>query len=362
MVFDFKNLIAENSINTNNIITNSSIQECYFVDSLNFITESVKEFNNYKKELYVNILESGENYEIITESFSNFFDKAKEIIKKFLLYIKSMFNRFITLLHKSINNEKHIISQKKELNKFNDSHNFTIEGYEYTFKDNIPCIRTTISYKKDFVKLDFDDILKEKDPNKVVKMIDAQYGRLVQELNNDRYDVFRQEVISGDSPIYVEDFAKELSAVYRNGAYEKDTITIDSYKVSTSLDRFENRKEIETSIKKTKDSIEREYERVKKSIENMISRNKDNDIHKLLNIEINGDYDAYSSPVYVTQEALAKVDLFLKAKVSEIVELSNIHTMAFSYKLDAINECIKQDKQILYTALNRIQKDTKDGE
>ena len=359
MVFDFKNLIAENAISTNNVLVNSSIEESYFTNTLQFLTESIRELNNYKKELYVNILESGEDYEVITESFSDFFAKAKEIIQKFLKYIKSLFDRFIIALKRFVNSEKHLLKNKDKLKKFNSNHEFDYEGYEFTFNDNIPSIEAEATFKKDFVELDFDDILNEKDPNKVVNMINTQHSKLKNELNNDRYDVFRQEVIMADRPIYADDFVEELFMVYRNGQSSKDEITIDQAKVMECLARIENYKSFETSVKKTKDKIEREYERVKKSIENMISRNKDNDIDKLLSIEIKGNYDAYSSPVQVSSEALAKIDLFLKTKVSEVIELSNIHALAFSYKLDAIHECYKQDKQILYRALNKIQKDVK---
>ena len=359
MVFDFKNLIVENAINTNNVLVNSSIEESYFTDTLRFLTESTRELNNYKKELYVNILESGEDYEIITESFSDFFTKAKEIIIKFLKYIKSLFDRFITSLHKFVNSEKHLIKNKDKFKKFNINHEFDFEGYIFTFNDNIPSIEAEAAFKKDFVELDFDEILKEQDPKKVVDIINSQHSKLKDELNNDRYNVFRQEVIMADSPIYSEDFIQELSAVYRNGAYSKEDITIDQTEVLKSLSRIENYKNFETSIKKTKDKIEREYDKVKKSIENMVKRNKDADVNKLLSIEINGEYDGYSAPVQVSSEALAKIDLFLKTKVSEVLELSNIHALAFSYKLDAVHECYRQDKQILYRALNKIQKDVK---
>lgn len=359
MVFDFKNLIVENAINTNNVLVNSSIEESYFTDTLRFLTESTKEFNNYKKELYVNILESNEDYDVVTESFSDFFAKAKELIKKFLKYIKSLFDRFITSLHRFVNSEKHLIKNKEKFKKFNSNHEFDFEGYEFTFSDNIPSIEAEAAFKKDFVELDFDEILKETDPKKVIAMIDGQHAKLKDNLNNDRYNVFRQEVIMGDRPIYSEDFIEELSAVYRNGAYSKEDITIDQTEVLKSLARIENYKTFENSVKKTKDKIDREYDRVQKSIENMIKRNKDGDVDKLLSIEINGDYDAYSTPLQVSSEALAKIDLFLKTKVSEVIELSNIHALAFSYKLDAIHECYKQDKQVLYRALNKIQKDIK---
>lgn len=361
MLFDFKNLMVENTLQSENVFVNSAIEESYFINTLDYITESLKEFNSYKRELYIGILESGEDYNIVNESFSDFFVKAKELIDKFLKFIKSLFDKFITSLNRFISSEKYLIKNKDKLKKFGAKHEFDIEGFEFAFNDKIPAIEAEAAFKKDFIQLDFDDILKEKDPEKVVAMIDAQHSRLKADLNNDRYDVFRQEVIMADSPIHKDDFATELFATYRSGENMKSEITIDNVKVMNALGRLENHKSFQASVKKTKEKIERDYEKVKKSIDNMILRNKDNDVEKLLSIEIRGDYDAYSSPVQLSSQALSKLDLFLKTKVSEIVELSNIHAMAFSYKLDAIHDCYRQDKQILYKALAMIHKEEGKG-
>ena len=358
MVFNFNNLITENAVNNDNIIIASAIEESYFSNTLNFLTECTKELKVYQKELYVNILESGEDYDVINESFSGFFGKIKEIIDKFLKYIKSLADRFILNLNKFIKSDKYILKHKTELTKYDpEKHDFNFEGYTYTFNDNIPSIEAKAVFNKDFVELDFDNIMELKSPEKIAAAIKAQHAKLNKELKLDRYDVFRQEVICADKPIEAADFADELFMVYRNGSMEKDHIVTTSEFIHQSLARFQNYKQLETSVKKTKDKIEREYNEVKKSVENMIYRNKDKDINKLLSIEIRGEYDGANNPIYLSSEAMTNVDLFIKSKVQEITQLSTIHALAFSYKLDAMAEAFKQDKQVLYRALNNIMKD-----
>ena len=360
MVFNFNNLITENALNTNNVLMNSSIEESYFATTLGFVTESMREYRTYNKELYKSILESGEDYEVITESFSDFFTKIKELIEKFLKFIKSLFDRFIATLNRFVSSEKYLIKHKADFGKFNtERHGFTFEGYDYTFVDNIPSIEAAAAFNKDFVGLDFDGIMSLKDTDKITAKIAAQHGALNRELATDRYDVFRQEVISADAPIEAADFAKELFMVFRNGDDVKEELEITNSRVIESLARLQNHKQFQTSVKKTKDKIEREYNAVKKSVENMIYRNKDKDVNKLLSVEIRGEYDGSSTPILLSSEAMTKVDLFIKTKIKEINELSSIHALAFSYKLDAISECYKQDKAILYRALNKIQKDLK---
>lgn len=358
MVFDFNNLITENVVNNNNIVINSTIEESYFDNTLSFITECNRELKVYQKELYVNILESGEDYEVINESFSSFFSKIKEIIDKFLKYIKSLCDRFILNLNRFIKNDKYILKHRSEFTKFDpDKHDFRFEGYNYTFSDNIPLVEAKAVFNKDFIELDFDNIMELESPEKITAAIKAQHVKLNKELKSDRYDVFRQEVICADRPIEAADFADELFMVYRNGSMEKEDIVTTTEFINKSLARFQNYKQLETSIKKTKDKIEREYNEVKKSVDNMIYRNKDKDINKLLSIEIRGDYDGANNPIYLSPEALTNVDLFIKSKIQEITQLSSIHALAFSYKLDAISESYKQDKRVLYIALNNIMKD-----
>ena len=358
MVFNFNNLITENAVNNNNLVISSTIEESYFGNALNFITECNRELKVYQKELYVNILESGEDYDIINESFSSFFGKIKQIIDKFLRYIKSLVDRFILNLNRFIKNDKYILKYKTELAKYDsDKHDFRFEGYNYTFSDDIPSIEAKAVFNKDFIELDFDDIMKLDSPEEITAAINKQHSKLKNELKTDRYDVFRQEVIGADRPIEAADFADELFMVYRDGAMGKDDIVTTSKFIHESLARFQSYKQLEASVKKTKDKIEREYNEVKKSVENMIYRNKDKDINKLLSIEIRGDYDGANTPIHLSSEAMTNVDLFIKSKIQEITQLSSIHALAFSYKLDAIAESYKQDKQVLYRALNNILKD-----
>jgi hypothetical protein len=78
-----------------------------------------KSYNEAVKEFYKNIMESEDNQEIITESFEGFFDRAKEIIKKFLAFIKKIFAKFVTKLNSLFKSEKYLeknmIENKEEM-------------------------------------------------------------------------------------------------------------------------------------------------------------------------------------------------------------------------------------------------------
>ena len=67
-------------------------------------------------------------------------------------------------------------------------------------------------------------------------------------------------------------------------------------------------------------------------------------MEKLSNTSVKANSDIYN-----------KIDLYMRAKVTQIQTMSSIHTQAFSAKLQAAKDNFVQNKQILYKALSKIQ-------
>lgn len=49
-----------------------------------------------------------------------------------------------------------------------------------------------------------------------------------------------------------------------------------------------------------------------------------------------------------------KLNNYMKVQSAKVNEMCTIHTQAFTAKLEAAKDCFKQDKKILYKALNKI--------
>ena len=58
----------------------------------------------------------------------------------------------------------------------------------------------------------------------------------------------------------------------------------------------------------------------------------------------------------MSADLMQQIDIFVKQQVDRIQEYSNIHTLAFAAKLDAMKESAKQDKNTLYTAISKVQR------
>ena len=111
--------------------------------------------------------------------------------------------------------------------------------------------------------------------------------------------------------------------------------------------------------------IERDYEQVKKQVKDITRRNGDLNLSAFIdrlpqemqgNIKKSKDSTDNQQGFSMSADLMYKLDLYTKAKVDQITEFSNIHTLAFSAKLDALKESYKQDRALLYTALLKIQR------
>lgn len=354
-----------NSLNTNNNVNvklenmvEVPLTESYFEQTLDFIIETKREFNNATMGLNKAIMESAGDEYVINESFAEFFNKAKRIIEKFLKYIKSIYDRFVTKLAQYIKSDTYLKKHKSDFQKFSSDDYFDISGFNFTFKDDIPRINALAEFNSDFVKLSLDGV-DIKNTEAIKDKIAAVHNELNTLLGDGYYDKFRRDVIDADAPISMEEFAKKLFCVYRDGESEKDNITVKKDFVMDAYTAFEDYKSFVGRVRNNKISIDQQYEAIKKQLTTLVNTNysKSGD---MINIILPDDGD--QTRIQYNKGLLTAMDTFVKAKVNQVNEMSSIHLMAFASKLDAINEYYTQNKMVLYKALSKIQKVHKESD
>ena len=311
-------------INVNTLAT-LDLEESYFVSALNFINETNKEIINSKEVLYKSISEATEQY-VVLESFSDFFSKINDIINKFIKFIKSLAARFLTHMNKIIKSDKYINAHKKDFKNFKSADEFTMNGYTYTFNSSIPVANASLEFNKNL----FEDLYTYTKNNKL--SADGVSSAISAIDLTELCDKFRGEVLGLDYTVSVGEFDTELFKIFRNGDMDTSELTIGSFEVSAALDRF-------TSFSTAK-------------------RNGDLNMSAFLNRlpDSMSDIKTASQGITMSSDLMYKLDVYTKAKVDQITEYSNIHTLAFSAKLDALKESYKQDRALLYTALLKIQR------
>ena len=335
------------------------LDESYMIKTINFINESNREFTDSKITLYKALSESAGEQGVILESFSDFFSKVKDIIDKFLAFMKSLFSRFITQLMSMVNSDKYIKKHKDDLRSFGPGDEFDIDGYNFTFSPGIPKVEPMMGFNSDL----FEDLYNATVDGKInsTKMKSANSSISY----TDSYDQFRASVIGKDgTSIYAEDFAEELFKVFRDDDMSTSDITIDSSKVNESLRRFTDYKKTKSIVEKDNREIQKKYDDLKKQVKEITKRNGDLEktVFDTRMANSNITLDDSLSGTTIPGDLLTQIDVYTKKKVDQIQEMSNIHALAFSAKLDALKCCYKQDRAILYTALSKVQRtDAKRG-
>ena len=335
------------------------LDESYMIKTINFINESNREFTDSKITLYKALSESAGEQGVILESFSDFFSKVKDIIDKFLAFMKSLFSRFITQLMSMVNSDKYIKKHKDDLRSFGAGDEFDIDGYNFTFSPGIPKVEPMMGFNSDL----FEDLYNATVDGKInsTKMKSANSSISY----TDSYDQLRASVIGKDgTSIYAEDFAEELFKVFRDDDMSTSDITIDSSKVNESLRRFTDYKKTKSIVEKDNKEIQKKYDDLKKQVKEITKRNGDLEktVFDTRMANSNITLDDSLSGTTIPGDLLTQIDVYTKKKVDQIQEVSNIHALAFSAKLDALKCCYKQDRAILYTALSKVQRtDAKRG-
>lgn len=321
----------------------------YFSESLQFILECQREYHDANKAFYRSIVESVDSEAVIHESFGAFFSKIKEIIDKVLKFIKNLFERFVTGLNRFVKSEKYLKKHSTDFSKFTSANEFEHSGYVFTFANEIPYTEALAAFSMGFI------FANDHDNNDVAVPsadgLKGTLGSLTSSLENGEwYDAFRAGVIGKDGVIFKTDFNDELFSVYRNGESSPEDMTITNQAVSLAYARFDGAHKAIDSAKRTKSRIESEYNSIKKQIEKIVAVNYAGGT-KSMSIANPGD----NTKSAVSTDDITNMDLLIKAKTAQVQEMSVIHTLAFAAKLDALNDCFKQDKTILYKALVKIQ-------
>lgn len=348
-----------------------NIERSYFNEALDFIMESNRSYTDASILLYRSLCESDGNPDVVHESFGDFFAKIKEIIDRFLEFIKSLVARFITMLSKLISSDKHLIKHKDKLTKFSTEHEFDFMGFVYSFSSNVPLIEPQdefddahdITFAADTdAKLTATIAGKGVSNDNINKKLATAYTKFKDYLES-YYDEFRARVIGVSGSISATDFDKELFSVYRSGESSKETITADHGYVMEAFSRFETYDKVKGEVEKAKRHIEKEYGKVKNSIDKMVKSNKSGGNYTVnMNIDLQdteittiGRYGSLTD-VEVNSATIDRINEYVRAKVGQVQKMSDIHAMAFAAKLDALKDCYKQDKAVCYKALDKVQK------
>ena len=354
----FNTLIGIDESNLSDIksidkVTESSCDDDYAREGFDFLIEFNSDYVLLNKNFYKSLLESNGEVSAVQEAYADFFSGVKEIIDRFVNFIKSVFDKFVSKLSSFIQSEKYLIKNKDKFKNFDSDDSFMANGYNYTFDPNIPLIDLTIKFDSallgDISSINTSDLNGD---GKAKSAVDKLHKDLRIKLENDYYDMFRATVIGTRGAISESNFLDECFKIYRSGNLEPETISVNRSYIEAALNRIEKYKDTIRIAENTKNNIIKEYNDIRKKLDKMIKPNSTDYSDNYCKIDLIG-FDANSTltDVSISYDTLSSIDSYLKTISNQVQEMSNIHSIAFTSKIDAIKEQYKQDKSFLYQAL-----------
>lgn len=393
----YKNPIMESGMDLSTSFSSiDSMNHSYFAEGCMFCSTMDNYMMVMERTLYSTICESSGSRVIVNEGFSDWFDSFKTLLKKVVDFLHALLNKFIVALNMFLKREAFIKNHKKDFSKFNDNHKFHMNVFTFTFDNEVPlanAIYTTSDigkvFKNKYNGRDYNpfsgnyEVLKDdgyftqsddKDGAKTYRLDTSKdkgdtsyftrvYNEFKRQIDDgEYYDKVRGEMLGYQEGTRIDasDYSKELFEKFRDGQSGKDEHEFEYSDIQDALLRFEAHDHVKKHMEKLKKDAEKEYKEVIKVLDHLVKKGKDG------NIKISGgEIPGAPSDVEIdlgSDTAASKVNMLVKAMSNMVHEVSNIHTIGFTARLDAYKDCFKQDKSILYSALYRILGNIRTGE
>lgn len=367
-------------------LTNDQMQHSFFSEACQFCSKMDREMLELNRSFYGSICESEGNRTLIHESFSDWVSSFKKLLKKIIDFLHALLNKFLVGINMLIKREGFLKDHKKDFLKFNENHKFHMNVFTFTLNNNVPeevaiydagnlqniyGFSKTMTKNKDNDDANFNQGLSNVYTTKYsdghhdtdsAGVLDKSYEAFVDSLNDGKfYDIIRGRFLgytNGESVDSAE-YSKELFEKFRDGQSGKEDKEFAYNDIQEAYTRFDSYERIKKDLTKKKTSAEKAYREIEKKIDKALTRGEKGNDKQMITIDglaSGAEFDAH------TAGEVSKFEYYIKAISNMVHEVSNLHSIAFSARLDAYKDQFAQDKTILYKALYRIMGSITHGE
>lgn len=350
-VFNAQSFIKESTLSLHVENTHQYEYNSYFLEGLNFLSQLRKEKTVQEAKLYRVMAEAGNNLWVVHEGFGDFFQWVKDFIKKVINFFKKLLAKFWVRINSLFGRDKYIENNKDQLREFGSEHEFDIKGYKFTIKDGVPTLDPVEKIEDTLSGLigEADKTNNKKSYNvKDKTVLKNAYARFQED--KDKLDNVRASILREDGLIEDSDWKDALFEKFRDGDREKITITVTSSVVTESLTNFTNYDKMKSKTEKQRDNVEKAYNRIQKKFDELAEKAKNLAGE---NVSVSDFIDDNAND-RADEDKIFTISAFARDISNRLEEISNLHVMAFTAKLDAIKDRYHQDKSIIYGAFKKI--------
>ncbi len=352
-VFNAQSFIKESTLSLHVENTHQLEYHSYFLEGLNFLSQLRKEKTIQEAKLYRVMAEAGDNLWVVHEGFGDFFQWVKDFIKKVINFFKKLLAKFWVRINSLFGRDKYIEDHKDQLREFGSEHEFDIKGYNFTIKDGVPKLDPVENIEDTLSNLiaSADKNSNNSKPYKIKEKDELKQAYINFQEDKDDLRKERAAILGENGKIDESDWKDTLFETFRDGDREKTTITVTSSVVTESLTNFTNHDKLKSKTEKQRDNVEKAYNRIQKRFDQLAEKAKN--LASKDSVTVSDFVDSELS-TKSDEEKIFTISAFARDISNRLEEISNLHVMAFTAKLDAIKDRYHQDKAILYGAFKKI--------
>lgn len=277
----------------------------------------------------------GDFLESAVKFFANLLKSVAEFFKKVFTYFSSFFMAFDKFL------EKH-------KDKINDAHKIEVEGYTYTLDKDVPVLDPINKLISEF-------------NSEITHIEDMELSKLrnrIDEYNNgNKVEELRGIIAASPSPLDSDELAPHLHQLFRNGADDKSSMTLEPTDLLEMANGYKKLKESVKKIKKDQLNTERLlgslkafFEKGQKTVYS--GRDKLHKTNTITQDDKGKRYKDGETTEYKDDNKLVHVlNLYYSFRYTQARDLCNIAVRTATLKTNAYKECLSFYEKCLRKAV-----------
>lgn len=343
-IFNLSNIFTESSFPTAlKNVTSGEVYRLSVLRDLNALNES---FNNATAKLYKAINEA-ETKEAENDIFKEYFAEIEKAFGITIQQINEMQSRFIINIDNIVDANMDILNNTSLLSECKPFH-FTFRKYKNINKPEFPRINPISIYRKefDFIGQLLQDLGPAASNSSKLQVIATVYNNLNKGNSIDLTKKCIADILGedeDDDDCDISEFPKALYDCFQED--EAEDKVIDKallYNIKLSM---QNYKSVVAAVVSTGDTLIKQLMEIKEDLKSFMTNGEKN------SYTVNTPTDGIRNTSYkLDTYTMNQLDLFMKTKINQVMQMANVYSIALSVKLDATTQYYNQCKEILRMA------------
>lgn len=342
-IFNLSNIFTESSFHmTLRNVTSGEVYRLSVLNTLNTLNEA---FNKSTAKLYKAINEA-ETKEEENNIFNEYFAEIERVFGGVIKQLDEMQSRFVINIDNIVDANMDILNSTSLLSECKPFH-FTFRKFKNINNSEFPRVNPIGLYRKefDFIGQLLQDLGPAASNQSKLQVIATVYNNLNKGKDIDLTQKCVADILGEDEDddCDISEFPKKLYEKFQED--ETEDKVIDKALLFNLQLSMKNYKSVVAAVLATGDSLIKQLTEIKEDLKSFITNGDKN------TYAVNTPTDGIRNTLYkLDSYTMNQLDLFMKTKINQLVQMANIYSIAFSVKLDATTQYYNQCKEILRMA------------